>query len=140
MTVGVLATQYNPTEGYETLINHIETKLTDKVESPIEVVLDVVLFDEPGAFKAAKEQLKNQHWDIAFTTAPLISATAVKNGYDFTARMFPQAPQFESALFVRLIALSKLWMISTQIIHWLCAKSAVLQDSICRYMTFMVRV
>ncbi|MEM6253800.1 MAG: PhnD/SsuA/transferrin family substrate-binding protein [Cyanobacteria bacterium P01_D01_bin.156] len=101
LTVGVLATQYNPTEGYEALVDHIETQLENEVEAPVEITLDVVPFDEPGAFAKAKEQLKTQNWDIAFTTAPLISASAVKNGYDFTARMFPQAPQFESALFVR---------------------------------------
>ncbi len=95
LTVGVLASEYNSPEKYSPLVAQLKSELG------VNVKLDIIESEDKDAIKNSKTKIKAKEWDIAFATAPLTSATASQNNYLFAARMFPNAPQYETAIFVR---------------------------------------
>ncbi len=102
LDIGVVAMP-NPKRkaGYEDLSAYFKAKLQERFGNSVSVKLHVVNISEDQALERAKQEIKSQKWDLAFTTVPMLSATAVKNNYQFTARMSPEKTQSESVLFVR---------------------------------------
>ncbi|HIK32400.1 MAG TPA: PhnD/SsuA/transferrin family substrate-binding protein [Oscillatoriales cyanobacterium M59_W2019_021] len=100
LTLGVVTTPYNPAENYTGLEKHLEEKLSDDVGSAVEIAIDAVEIKGENPLQQARNRLAEQKWDIAFTTSSILSVSAINNDYTFVARMFPQAPKFESSLFV----------------------------------------
>jgi ABC-type phosphate/phosphonate transport system substrate-binding protein len=100
LTLGVVTTPYNSQENYTALEQHLEEKLSAKMGSPIEIAIEPIENKGEDPLKQARNRLAEKKWDIAFTTSSILSIAARNNNYVFAARMFPQAPKFESSLFV----------------------------------------
>ncbi|MBE9041572.1 PhnD/SsuA/transferrin family substrate-binding protein [Oscillatoriales cyanobacterium LEGE 11467] len=97
LTVGVLTTPYNLETDYVALEQHLEAEFGENVD----VRIDSVALSGNDGFAQVRNQIVQKQWDVAFTTSPMMSVAAINNDYQFAARMFPQASQFESVLFVR---------------------------------------
>jgi serine/threonine protein kinase len=95
------ATRPNPIVGYNDLSNYFKTKLQERFGNDVSVKLHIIDSSGDQALERAKQEIKAQKWELAFTSAPMLSATAVANKYQFAARMSPDRSQSESALFVR---------------------------------------
>jgi ABC-type phosphate/phosphonate transport system substrate-binding protein len=100
LTLGVVTTPYNPQENYTALEQHLEKQLSAKMGSSIDIKIDPIEIKGENPLQQARNRLAEQKWDIAFTTSPILSISAMNNDYEFVARMFPQSPKFESSLFV----------------------------------------
>lgn len=100
LTLGVVTTPYNPAENYTGLEKHLEEKLSADVGSAVDIAIDLIELKGENPLQQARNRLAEQKWDIAFTTSSILSVSAINNDYTFVARMFPQAPKFESSLFV----------------------------------------
>jgi ABC-type phosphate/phosphonate transport system substrate-binding protein len=100
LTLGVVTTPYNPVENYAALEKHLEEKLSSQIGSTVDIKIDPIEIKGENPLQQARNRLAEQKWDIAFTTSPIISVSAMNNDYEFVARMFPQSPKFESSLFV----------------------------------------
>lgn len=95
------AARPNPIVGYNDLTNYFKTKLQERFGNDVSVKLHIVDASSDQALERAKQEIKSQKWELAFTTAPMLSATAVANKYQFAARMSPDRTQSESVLVVR---------------------------------------
>lgn len=100
LTLGVVTTPYNPVENYTGLEKYLEEKLSADVGSAVDITIDSVKIQGESPLQKARNYLAEKKWDIAFTTSSILSVSAINNDYTFVARMFPQAPKFESSLFV----------------------------------------
>lgn len=100
LTLGVVTTPYNRAENYIALEKYLEEQLSKNGGSAIDVKLDAIELQGENPLQQARNRLAEQKWDIAFTTSPILSVSAMNNDYQFVARMFPQTPKFESSLFV----------------------------------------
>ncbi len=99
LDIGVLNTPNNKRENYQALIDHLQSQLGKRTKIAIHFI--EVKENAADAFANARKKIKAKEWDVAFTTLPLLSATAVDNNFEFAARMFPQASSIQAAIFVR---------------------------------------
>lgn len=99
LDVGVLTTpKNNRPENYEQLRAYLQQRFGSQVE----VKLHPIDLTAPQGIERAKQEIKTRRWDVAFTTLPLLSASAVDNQYQFAAQMvFPVKESPKSAIFVR---------------------------------------
>jgi serine/threonine protein kinase len=95
------ATRPNTIVGYNDLSNYFKTKLQERFGNDVSVKLHIIDASSDQALERAKQDIKAQKWELAFTAAPMLSATAVANKYQFAARMSPDRTQSESVLVVR---------------------------------------
>jgi serine/threonine protein kinase len=95
------ATRPNTSVGYNELSNYFKTKLQERFGNDVSVKLHIINASDDQALERAKQDIKAQKWELAFTAAPMLSAAAVANKYQFAARMSPDRTQNESVLFVR---------------------------------------
>jgi serine/threonine protein kinase len=86
---------------YNDLTNYFKTKLQERLGQGVSVKLHVINISEDQALERAKQEIKSQKWELAFTGVPMLSAAAISNNYQFAARMSPNRTQSESVLFVR---------------------------------------
>jgi serine/threonine protein kinase len=86
---------------YNDLSNYFKTELQERFGKDVSVKLHIVNTSEGQSLEEAKQAIKSQKWELAFTAAPMLSAAAVANNYKFAARMSPTRTQSESVLFVR---------------------------------------
>lgn len=100
LTLGVVTTPYNPAENYAVLEKHLEDQLRTTLGSSVDIKIDSIEVKGENPLQQARNRLAEKKWDIAFTTSPILSVSALNNDYEFVARMFPQSPKFESSLFV----------------------------------------
>ncbi|MGB6168121.1 MAG: PhnD/SsuA/transferrin family substrate-binding protein [Geitlerinemataceae cyanobacterium] len=100
LTLGVVTTPYNLAENYTALEKHLEAQLKTQTGSSVDITIDPIEIKGENPLQQARNRLAEKRWDIAFTTSPILSVSAMNNNYEFVARMFPQAPKFESSLFV----------------------------------------
>jgi ABC-type phosphate/phosphonate transport system substrate-binding protein len=100
LTLGVVTTPYNRAENYAALEKHLEEQLSANVGASVDITIDSIELKGENPLQQARNRLAEQKWDIAFTTSPILSVSAMNNDYEFVARMFPQSPKFESSLFV----------------------------------------
>jgi ABC-type phosphate/phosphonate transport system substrate-binding protein len=91
----------NTSSAYDDLSNYFTTKLQARLGKNVSVKLHLIDAADDQALERAKQEIKAQRWELAFTGSPMLSATAVANQYQFAARMAPNRTQNESALFVR---------------------------------------
>jgi serine/threonine protein kinase len=103
LDIGVVrfSTRSNASATYEELSNYFKTKLQARFGNNVSVKLHFIDASTDQALDRAKQDIKAQRWELAFTSAPMLSAIAVKNNYQFAARMAPDRTQNESVLFVR---------------------------------------
>lgn len=100
LTLGVVTTPYNPVENYTALEKHLEEQLKTQSGFSVDIKIDSIEITGENPLQQARNRLAEKKWDIAFTTSPILSVSAINNNYEFVARMFPQSPKFESSLFV----------------------------------------
>ncbi len=91
----------NQTAAYDDLSNYFTTKLQARFGKGVSVKLHLIDASNDQALENAKQEIKAKKWDLAFTGAPLLSAAAIANNYQFAARMAPDRTQTESVMFVR---------------------------------------
>jgi ABC-type phosphate/phosphonate transport system substrate-binding protein len=102
LDIGVVSIpRANQKEAYEQLSADLKKKLQKQFGDEVDVKLHVIETTEEKALERAKQALKTQEWELAFTTVPMLAIAAVDNNYEFAARMFPDRSQNESVLFVR---------------------------------------
>jgi ABC-type phosphate/phosphonate transport system substrate-binding protein len=102
LDIGVVSIpRANQKEAYELLSADLKKKLQQRFGDEVDVKLHVIETTEEKALQRAKQALKTQEWELAFTTVPMLAIAAVDNNYEFAARMFPDRSQNESVLFVR---------------------------------------
>jgi len=102
LNVGVVTTKHNSEDKYYLLVDYLKSELGQRLNKEVVVEMETVDFYQQESLKEArtKIQAKNE-WDLVFTTAPLLSVSAIENEYALAARMFPKAKQYESAIFVK---------------------------------------
>lgn len=100
LTIGVLTARWRPLEKYQDFQEYLTAEVSQKLGREVKVQINAIEYKK-DAPEQVKQQMKQKKWDIAFTVSPMISVLAEDYNYIFAARMFPDAPQFESALFVR---------------------------------------
>jgi hypothetical protein len=91
---------------YEWLENQLKRELAQKFQGEINVKLDLIkvnpqMMSDQNLIESIRAKVENQEWDIAFTTIPIVSASALDQQYKFVARMFPHIPSMEYVLFSR---------------------------------------
>jgi len=102
LNVGVVTTKYNSEDKYYLLVDYLKSELGEQFNQEVVVEIETVDFSQPESLKQARTKIQaKDEWDLAFTTAPLLSVSAIDNEYALAARMFPKAKQYESALFVK---------------------------------------
>jgi serine/threonine protein kinase len=102
LDIGVLrSSRSNSVATYEELTNYFTTKLQARFGKGVSAKLHFIDASTDQALERAKQEIKSQKWELAFTSAPMLSAVAVANNYQFAARMAPDRTQNESVLFVR---------------------------------------
>jgi serine/threonine-protein kinase len=102
LDIGVVSIpKANNKEAYTELETYFKTKLQEKFGKKVGVKLHLIETSEDKALSRAKQAIKAQNWELAFTTMPMLSAAAVANQYQFAARMFPGRNQTESVIFTR---------------------------------------
>jgi serine/threonine-protein kinase len=102
LDIGVVSIpKANPKAAYAELETYFKDKLQKKFGDQVGVKLHLIETSADKALERAKQEIKAQNWELAFTTVPMISEAAVANNYQFAARMFPGRPQTESVIFTR---------------------------------------
>ncbi|HEY9825658.1 MAG TPA: protein kinase [Stenomitos sp.] len=102
LDIGVVSIpRANHKAAYTELETYFKDKLQAQLGDQVGVKLHVIETSEDKALERAKQEIKAQNWELAFTTVPMLSVAAVANQYQFAARMFPHRPQTTSVLFVR---------------------------------------
>ncbi|MGB3508080.1 MAG: protein kinase [Microcoleaceae cyanobacterium] len=101
LTVGLLTASWRPLEKYQGFTEYLTAEVSQKLGREVRVEIDAIEYQKEAS-EQVNQQMKQKKWDIAFTVSPMISVLAEDNNYIFAARMFPDTPQFESSLFVRI--------------------------------------
>ena len=96
ITIGVLMISKEKEQpNYEELANYLSK------QSNSTFVIDAVEIAKENALKDAQEKITKKTWDIAFTTEPFTSISAINEGYVFVARMSKAAASLQTAIIVK---------------------------------------
>lgn len=102
LNVGLLSVPNNPPEAYKSLQKYLLKEISEQFGANIEVKFESVTIKETAtATSNAIKKIKNNQWDLAFTTVPRVSAAAVKNDYSFVAKMWPKQKFTSTVMYVR---------------------------------------